>query len=113
MKLWGGLQGMVPPKPGEVEAEYVVEGWPVQARLTVDGLHLLRGKLNRARLDAGIRKQSGWWVDPWTWTLDERFERPAARMAIYQRVSGGTCFADTFRTIGTVWLTWPVAEDFA
>ena len=108
LKFWGGLQGTLPPKVGEVEAEFVVQGWPVQERLDSDGLEKLRAKLNRARLDAGLRKQPGWWVDPWTWRLEDRFDRPAASMTIYQR-TGPTEFAD----IGQVWLTWPLPEDLA
>lgn len=113
VKLWGGLQGTLPPKVGEVEAEFVVEGWPVQERLDSEGLEKLRAKLNRARLDAGLRKQPGWWVDPWTWRLEDRFDRPAASMEVYQRVPSGTTFAGTYRTIGRVWLTWPLPEDLA
>lgn len=112
MNLWGGLQG-TESKVGEVEAEYVVEGWPVQERLATGELAVLRRILNRARLEAGLRRQSGWWIDPWTWRETERGGRPAASMEIYQRVGTGTKTSDTFRTVGRVWLTWPLPEDLA
>lgn len=114
MKLWGGLQGMEPFRIGQIEAEYVVDA-PGTSGATWTPLSgdvaKIRRHVERDRLAAGFRRQSGWWLDPWSFERTERYDREAVRWVLYRRVSRGSSAADTFETVGHVWLVWASAED--
>ncbi len=114
MKLWGGLQGNAPYRIGQIEVEYVVEAagtsgatWTPQS----PDIDQIRRHVERDRLAAGLRRQPGWWVDPWTFERIDRFDREAVRWVLYRRVSRGLVMDDTFEPVGHVILTWPSAED--
>lgn len=114
MRLFGGLQGKEPYRIGQIEVEYVVDGCELPGSLwtprTVD-LRRLRARVNRDRLEAGLRRQPGWWLDPLSFERIDRFDREAVQWTLYRRVSRGTRAADTFEVVGHVILTWPSAED--
>ena len=111
LKLWGGLQGMEPHRIGEIEVEYVVEGVPSTWTPLSGDVAKIRRHVERDRLAAGFRKQAGWWLDPWSFERTERYDREAVRWVLYRRVSRGSSAADTFETVGHVWLVWASAED--
>ena len=105
LKLWGGIQGMEPHRIGQIEVEYVVEGVPSTWTPLSGDVAKIRRHVERDRLAAGFRRQSGWWLDPWSFGRTERFDREAVRWALYRKNG------ERFEIVGNVWLVWASAED--
>ncbi len=101
MKLWGGFQGMPPFRVGEIEAEYIVEGDPREARLSVFR-RMVEAKLNREKVAHKLARGDGWTLAPW-WSYPPRLADEALRAeaAIWGRDG---------RVVGVCRMVWPSEE---